>query len=112
VDAQSVKRRGLLGLGLTSPFLAACSSSSVAEPRRPITYYCAHHNVLQVHAGVKRARVEYLNRHYELAYRSSSLGRRYTSNDATLIIDGDSVVFVNHRNMDLQTCHAVTSSAS
>lgn len=101
-----MKHGSLVGLCLVSQ-LPACSSSSIAEPVHPSAYECAHGQILHVHNGEEHAKVDFLDRHYELARNSSGLGLKYSSDDATLVIDGDSAVFVDHRSIELQTCRGV-----
>lgn len=106
MGARQLKLQHLAGAGLAAQLLTACSPSDVSQPQRAAVYHCAHDRLLHVHSGEEHARVEYLGQRYELARRSSGIGIQYTSSDATLIIDGDTAVFVSRKKVDLQTCRA------
>jgi membrane-bound inhibitor of C-type lysozyme len=101
-----LKLKRLVRAGLAAQMLSACSPSDVSQPQRAVDYHCAHDRLLHVHSGEEHARVDYLGEHYELARRASGIGIQYTSGEATLIIDGDTAVFVSRKNVDLQTCRA------
>jgi hypothetical protein len=96
----------LVRAALAAQLLPACSPSEVSKPQRAVVYHCAHDRLLHVHSGEEHAKVEYLGDHYELARRPAGIGIQYTSSNATLIIEGDTAVFVSRKNVDLQTCRA------
>ena len=84
-----------------------CSAQSVAEAKRSSVYRCADGRSFTVEESGEAARVDYYDEHYRLPRRSSGIGTRFASQDATLIIDGDMAVFVTENIVDLQACRAV-----
>jgi membrane-bound inhibitor of C-type lysozyme len=88
-------------------FLAGCSSASVAEARPETIYRCADGRTFSVDLTTDSARVTYYDEQFRLPRRSSGIGSRYASPDATLIIDGEMAVFVTENIVDLQACRAL-----
>jgi hypothetical protein len=67
-------------------------------------YVCDEHQKLVVHRHVRGATVEFIDRTYELVPRPSSIGEKYVSPTAALIIDGTSAVFVAEDRLQLGAC--------
>jgi hypothetical protein len=68
------------------------------------TYRCAGERFFTVDRTSSNAIVHYAERRFELARRPSSVGQKYASTSATLIVDGDFAVFVADHVLDLQAC--------
>ena len=86
---------------------AACSTEAAQAARGRTIFVCAGDRSLTVDRSRKTAVVTYGNARYELPRRPSSLGDRYASLDATLIIDGDMAAFATSTVTDLNLCRAV-----
>jgi hypothetical protein len=71
------------------------------------TYDCANGKSFSVVRSRQLATVEIDSETYELSRRSSSMGVRYSSPQASLIIDGDFAVFASEKIIDLRLCGLV-----
>lgn len=89
-----------VGLGLI-----ACAPVRSAEPRSA-SFQCDGGRSLNVVQTGKRATVQVGERRYELQAKASSLGDRYVSEHASLVIDGSFAAFVADDLLDLEGCHA------
>jgi membrane-bound inhibitor of C-type lysozyme len=89
------------GLLLVAPRPATGASLS-----GPVTYGCAGGKTFSVERQLRRATVVYRGARFVLPRRSSGIGTRYASREATLIIDGDFAVFVAPNALDLNACRA------
>lgn len=67
-------------------------------------YQCASREDLVVSRIDETAVVRFVDRTYELRRKSSSIGVKYTSSRAALIIDGPAAVFVANDRLQLGTC--------
>jgi membrane-bound inhibitor of C-type lysozyme len=67
-------------------------------------YQCAPRQNLVVSRTDETAVVRFFDRTYELRRKRSSIGVKYTSARAALIIDGPSAVFVAEDRLQLGTC--------
>ena len=90
----------LLGLGLI-----ACTPVQSAEPKTS-SFQCQGGRSLSVVQTGNRATVQVGERRYELKAKPTSLGDRYVSAHASLIIDGTFAAFVADDLLDLQDCHS------
>lgn len=87
--------------------LVGCSPMSAKASNA--TYDCANGRSFSVVKSKQAATVEIEDQKYELTRRESSMGTRYSSGDASLIIDGDFAVFVTEKIIDLRLCGLVHS---
>lgn len=99
----------LLACGAVLLMMAACSARTDAEPRRSLTYRCGDGRSFEVEQRGKMATIDFAGTRFQLPRRKSSIGARYASRDATLIVDGESAVFVTPRIVDLKACRALRS---
>ena len=79
-----------------------CAGASAATT--PMRYTCSADKHLTVERNASVARVSFDGRSYDLHRKHSSIGDKYLSTDAALIIDGPSAVFVTGGNLDLGSC--------
>lgn len=70
----------------------------------PVRYACPASENLTVKRNLAAARVTLAGRTYDLQRKQSSIGVKYLSANAALIIDGASAVFVADDHLDLGTC--------
>jgi membrane-bound inhibitor of C-type lysozyme len=98
---------GTSAIGVAMMFAAACSAQSAAEAKRPSLYRCADGRTFTVDQQQGAAEVTYYDEHFRLPRRSSGVGARYATQDATLIIDGDMAAFVTENIVDLEACRAL-----
>lgn len=91
---------------------SACSSAASAQRDRAERFLCDSGQRLDVFHGRASTEVRVGERVFRLALKSGSLGRRYTDGEATLIIDGDTAVFVSGDGMSLRRCEALTSGGA
>lgn len=80
------------------------SAQTVEMTSGPIRYACEGRQNLVVERDRDRAHVNFIDRSYELKRRPSSIGIKYGSSTAALIIDGHSAVFVANDRLQLGTC--------
>lgn len=84
--------------------VAGCATKPGVQLARS-NYICADGTALRVARQGRLATVAYEGSLYRLTHKLFSLGERYTSPDATLIIDGRYVVFVTEAEGDLHECY-------
>ena len=70
----------------------------------PVNYTCPASEQLTVQFDGSTAQVSLGGQHYDLSRRRSSIGEKYLSSQAALIIDGTSAVFVTNDRPRLGTC--------
>lgn len=97
--------------------LAALVSGALAVTQahgtpNPVRYACPASADLAVQRSGSTASVNYAGRRYELQRKRSSVGAKYVSPNAALIIDGNSAIFVAEDVIDLGTCTKTVSVAS
>jgi hypothetical protein len=97
-----------LSLGLIPPgsilLLAACSAA--ATPRMTSSVYrCQDGRSFSVDRNRNNALVRHSDERYNLSRKPSSLGVKYASTDATLIVDGQFAAFVTETTSDLNRCY-------
>jgi membrane-bound inhibitor of C-type lysozyme len=83
-----------------------------AAPSTTVRYQCGARQSLVIERDKGVARVRFVDRTYELKRRASSIGVKYLSPTAALIIDGTSAVFVADDRLQLGACTQVPSIAS
>ena len=84
--------------------LLALAAASPAHARSTTRFACPASESLTVHRDGVTAYVQLAGQTYQLKRKQSSIGDKYISANAALIIDGDSAVFVADRVLDLGTC--------
>ena len=84
--------------------IAALATTPAIAAAKPVRYACPASEDLAVQRDHSTARVEFGGRTYELQRQRSSLGDKYISSRAALIIDGRSATFVADDLFDLGTC--------
>jgi len=83
--------------------LAACSGASAdVDPAQ--RYVCAGGRGFDVIRSAQGAIVSLNGRTYNLEAKPSSLGQRYASAEATLIVDAEFAAFVTNKDMSLTKC--------
>lgn len=86
--------------------LGSCSAQS-AKPKVETTYRCSDGRTFKVLRDSYEADVDYANESYSLQRRPSSIGIRYGSTEASLILDGPYAAFVTETVVDLPQCKEV-----
>lgn len=84
--------------------LGSASATAETGPSVKLRYACAPAQNLVVTKSGSSASVQFIDRTYELRRKPSSIGEKYTSNTAALIIDGTSAVFVADDRIQLGAC--------
>lgn len=84
--------------------LGSGNGAAAAVSPGAIRYECMPAAQLVVASSETTASVRFGDRAYELQRRPSSLGRKYASELATLIIDGSSAVFISEDGLRLNDC--------
>jgi len=84
--------------------LVGCSAASPAQVEQVSTYECSGGKTFTVRRDPTVATVDYGEQSFQLSRRSSSLGMRYSSKGASLIIDGDFAVFATDKILNLKLC--------
>jgi YD repeat-containing protein len=77
-----------------------------------VRYACDAHQNLVVERSATRAVVQFVDRTYELRRKPSSIGQKYLSPTAALIVDGASAVFVAEDRLQLGQCVEARLTAS
>ena len=83
-----------------------CSAAKAAPGTQVTRYRCAEDRSFTVDRNDRSAVVSYADKNYVLTRKPSSLGLRYSSDVATLIIDHDFAAFVTDATTNLRECHA------
>lgn len=96
-----LRASGALGAALL--VLAGCATTRDEHSRRD--YLCTDTTQLSVVRRSEIATVEHQGSVYRLTHKPFSLGERYTSANATLIVDGHSAVFVTEDSASPQRCY-------
>lgn len=86
----------------------AADAATVTE----VHYACDEGQRLVVRESAQFASVQFIDRTYELKQKRSSIGRKYISPTAALIIDGASAVFVTEDRLQLGQCTETSQEAS
>ena len=81
-----------------------CTPAQGNSPVSVTRYRCAENRYFIVERSENAAVVSYANTRYSLGRKPSSVGLRYASSEATLIIDSDFAAFVSETVTDLDDC--------
>jgi membrane-bound inhibitor of C-type lysozyme len=88
-------------------------AAAQAEAARNVIHYaCPGREELTVQRDASRPQVSLDGRTYDLQRKRSSIGDKYLSTRAALIIEGPSAVFVAEHRFDIGTCIRASSVAS
>lgn len=88
-------------------------SQAYTQPMVDVAHYdCPASQDLSVHRSAHVAQVSLGGRTYVLKRKPSSIGDKYLTQKAALIIDGDSAVFVADGHLDLGTCRRAVPVAA
>lgn len=91
--------------GLLTAVLSVVGAAQVhAAPLTPVRYACESYQNLVIQRDGKSAQVRFIDKSYVLSRKPSSIGVKYESGNAALIIDGPSAVFVAEDSVQLGTC--------
>jgi hypothetical protein len=101
-----------IAAGLLAGVLSVLGSAQVHAAVSNTRYACDGRQSLVVERDSARARVNFIDRSYVLRRKSSSIGVKYESPHAALIIDGSSAVFVADNRLQLGICTAAFPIAS
>jgi hypothetical protein len=97
--------RLFFSLALLLPLVSVIGCSAVLGTQSSTSIYrCDGGRWFSVHRDKNTARIEYVDDRYSLARRPSSLGIKYASPEATLIIDGQFAAFATETVVDLEQC--------
>lgn len=88
---------------------AAAAAAPFGSAKR---YICTPAQNFVVTRSKAAASVQFTNRRYELRRKASSIGEKYISGEAALIIDGKSAFFVAEDRFQLGTCVETMSLAA
>jgi hypothetical protein len=80
------------------------ASAATPAPGSTMRYACEPAQNLVVTRSGDTATVQFIDRSYTLRRKASSIGQKYISESAALIIDGKSAVFVAEDRLQLGTC--------
>lgn len=83
--------------------LGGCSATAAPQTRTTL-YECADGRTFTVRSDPYDASVAYDDEHYRLTRRPSSIGTKYASTEATLIVDGNFAAFATETVVDLNQC--------
>ena len=86
--------------------VGGCSSAAAPEVTASI-YECADGRWFSVRSHEGKATILYEDQHFSLPRRPSSIGVKYASPEATLIIDGKFAVFVMEADVGPERCYEV-----
>lgn len=89
--------------------VGSCSAAKATAGTHVTRYRCAENRSFTVDRDDRSAVVTYANENYLLARKPSSLGLRYSSDVATLIIDDDFAAFVTDTTINLRECRRPAS---
>ena len=95
-----------LVLQAVAVWLGGCSAAPPPERSMSI-YECADDRRFAVHRDPYSAVVAYDDEHYNLSRRPSSVGMKYASSEATLIVDDQFAAFTSETVVDLKRCYVV-----
>ena len=109
IDARVKVAAGLL-IGVLS--LLGTVTAAHARPVIQTHYACDHGEEFVVRRSGHRASVQFPDRTYELRMARSSIGQKFLSQTAALIVDGPSAVFVADNRLQLGQCLEVSQIAS
>lgn len=105
-----IKVAGGLLIGVLS--LLGGTRAADAAPATEIHYACDGAQRLIVRQFDTGATVQFIDRSYELQKAQSSIGQKFISPNAALIIDGSSAVFVAEDRLQLGQCFEASRTMS
>ena len=85
---------------------AGCAAPAAGTAPSDLLYTCEGGESFMVRDSGSAAVVRFGDGGYVLDRRPSSIGRKFASKSATLIIDGETAVFVSEDRLDLDRCTA------
>ncbi len=91
---------------------AGCATTAAATAAADLLYQCEGGEAFTVRDSGSAAVVRFTDGDYVLQRKRSSLGRRYASPRAALIIDGETAVFVAEDRLDLDKCTAAGAGSA
>ena len=101
-------RRSLTALKRSALFVAvtALAATVQAHPTSKVSQYAcaAQVGAMRVERSGATAHITLAGRSYALKWKHSSIGEKFISPTAALIIDGDSAIFVSEDQLDLRPC--------
>lgn len=97
-------RRSRVARGLMAIALGLGTGRAVSAAPVEVRYVCPRAQTLVVTRSAKFATARFIGRTYKLRRVRSSIGIRYISGTAALIVDGRSAVFVAEDRLHLGTC--------
>ncbi|HEU4696412.1 MAG TPA: hypothetical protein VFR92_05570 [Sphingomicrobium sp.] len=97
--------------GLLFGVLSVLGAAHAAAPTKEVRYICEPGQRLIVQRSAQTAAVQFIDKSYLLHRKASSIGEKYVSANAALIIDGPSAVFVAEDRLQLGTCTEANSTA-
>lgn len=100
-------RDGSLLILVAAIATGGCAQAQGSSPSIVARYDCAENRHFTVQRTDDAAIVSYADQNYTLARKPSSIGLRYASGVATLIIDRDFAAFVSETVVDLENCRSV-----
>lgn len=95
-----------------SALIASASATQVHAAPAPVRYACSTSEELTLERTSASAHVTIGGHSYELKRAPSSIGNKYLSTNAALIIDGPSLVFVTDEKPNLGPCIKAVPVAS
>ena len=95
---------GTLLVLVAALFVGSFSGAKAAAGTHVARYRCAEDRSFTVDRDDRSAVVTYADEKYPLTRKPSSLGLRYSSDVATLIIDHDFAAFVTDTTINLREC--------
>lgn len=102
----------MISSGLLLTLATACQTVAPARTETAgLRFQCERGSAFSVENRGTTAMVRFDDGSYRLHRNPSSLGERFTSPEATLIIDGDFAAFVAKDRLDLQGCMSTESVA-
>lgn len=108
VSGYALHAHGVAAAAMVVAMSAGCSTERAPAAREMTVFRCAADRSFTVQRDDASAVVIYSGVRYELPRRKSSIGERYGSSSATLIVDGEMAAFVSGTVLNLDFCRAVT----
>lgn len=99
-----LKVAGALMAVVLSTLGGGTATATPPQTSSQVRYVCAPVQNFVVERSAGRAIVQFTNRSYDLKRKRSSIGKKYASETATLIVDGTSAIFVAEDRLQLGTC--------
>jgi len=100
----SMRIRAATGVMIAVLSVLIAANAIAAVGTKPVRYVCESAPELVVMRTMNNASVHFAGKTYELRREASSIGAKYISGNAALIVDGRSAVFVSEDQLQLGTC--------